>query len=125
MRPLQPHRVPIGDAERRKQRGTGITDERGVEMFEAARPHHDEYANDGGEEHTPCGGTDRFASDGHGLMPILIPREPSSQSAADSGDAGRRQRRDYLSCRTGRRSLGSVVVSRLTEPTAPLREMER
>ena len=40
-RAIQPHRVPIADPERRKQRRKRVTDQRRVEMLQVARSDHD------------------------------------------------------------------------------------
>src|SRR4029453_18525960 len=60
-RPLQPHRVAIGDSEGREERGERVANESRVEMLETARSDADERCQHGSEQHAPCCGAERFA----------------------------------------------------------------
>ena len=52
-RPLQPHRVAIGDAERREERREGVADERRVEVLQVARADDDGRRQRGRDERWP------------------------------------------------------------------------
>ena len=86
-RPLQPHRVAIGDAEGREQRRERVADQRRVEVRQVARADHDQAAERGGEQEAPAGRPELVGcSARHDLLHSILadaPRQPRLSSRYD------------------------------------------
>src|SRR5690606_29126657 len=66
-RPLQPHRVAVGQTEGGEEGGEGVADEGGVEVGEVTRAEHHGGRQHGGRHDTPPCRAYHFPRNGHSL----------------------------------------------------------